>query len=1185
MYLYNLTLQKPTSIFHAISGSFTAPKKEEILISSGTSLELLSINPLTSKLQPLISKETFSQIRSISAFRLAGNKRDSIIVLSDSGKIVILEADLSKETFVKVHQETYGKTGCRRIVPSEYIACDPTGRAIMIGAIEKQKFVYILTRDSNGAMTISSPLEAHKSKTICYGMCSVNDHYENPQFVCIEVEYGDEDNEKSAVCTGVYQKVIVYYEMDLSLNHVVRKSSEKVDNSAHLIVGIPKNKQLPGGVLVFCEDFVVYRNNNGAVGTKTALYPQRYDNVYTQHKKKVMIVCTTVFKKKEMFFVLAQSEFGDLYKVLLNFDKGKILSISVSYFDTVPPCNAIILLHSGYLFCACETSNHLLYAITSFENINENHISTSSGHNAVLFHPSYPHKHITLIHEMNSFACVTQMVVSDVLNEGEPQLYITSGQSQRSNLRLLRPGLSVNELGSSLLKGDPSGIWSIKGSAHDEYDQYIVVSFINATVVLGVSDSISEITHSCFDVRNSTIYVALIGNDKYVQVISEGIIHIAKGKKSFLKSNSKVKCACSNSKQLIIGLENKEMLYFEHDGNELCKPDIKVLDQDIICVDISPVMEGRTKSKFVVAGCGDNTIRIFSLEIEQCLSKVSFQILPYQISSLCFVSYCNDSNVYLYVGLANGVLVKTVIDGVTGNQMDMQAKYMGLTKVKLYKIVHQGNECLVACSSKAYLCYKYMGKYYSDVFYNDTIECVTHFNSKNIYDGIIVIKDNMLRILQIDNFDIKFTQSKTNLRYTPRAVINNQHNKTLIIIESDQHCYSNYEKEKFRATVSTQTNSDSNVSTAAYEDIIGVPYTADGNWASCIRIVDANTLDTVDLIEFEGSEAAFSAQLCTFASFPGEKFLIVGTAVNVKMLPHLTFSNAYLVVFVLKENETKIEFVFKQSVNDIVRALCEYQGRLLAGVGNSLVLYDMGKSHLLKKCECKKITSAITKIQTNGQRILLSTINESFYFLRHKTNENQFYIFADDVIPRWLTASIFIDYDTIAGADKFENFFIYRLPQGADEENKNDPMSSQKKWEVGYLHGAAYKLNLLAQYHVGDLITALCKTSLKGGDDNIVCYCTSSGRIGVFMPFETRDEVDFFIHLEMYLRIEIDNVVGREHQMFRSCYGPVKCVIDGDLCEEYFSMDGDKQKQLAKDLDKNKNEVLNSLLDIRNKII
>jgi splicing factor 3B subunit 3 len=33
-------------------------------------------------------------------------------------------------------------------VPGEYLATDPKGRAIMIGAAEKQKFVYILNRDS-----------------------------------------------------------------------------------------------------------------------------------------------------------------------------------------------------------------------------------------------------------------------------------------------------------------------------------------------------------------------------------------------------------------------------------------------------------------------------------------------------------------------------------------------------------------------------------------------------------------------------------------------------------------------------------------------------------------------------------------------------------------------------------------------------------------------------------------------------------------------------------------------------------------------------------------------------------------------------------------------------------------------------------------------------------------------------
>lgn len=33
-------------------------------------------------------------------------------------------------------------------MPGEYLAVDPKGRAIMIGAIEKSKYVYILNRDS-----------------------------------------------------------------------------------------------------------------------------------------------------------------------------------------------------------------------------------------------------------------------------------------------------------------------------------------------------------------------------------------------------------------------------------------------------------------------------------------------------------------------------------------------------------------------------------------------------------------------------------------------------------------------------------------------------------------------------------------------------------------------------------------------------------------------------------------------------------------------------------------------------------------------------------------------------------------------------------------------------------------------------------------------------------------------------
>lgn len=67
---------------------------------------------------------------------------DHIVVGSDSGRIVVLKYNGETNQFDKVHQETFGKSGCRRIEPGQYLAVDPRGRALMLGAIEKKKLVY-----------------------------------------------------------------------------------------------------------------------------------------------------------------------------------------------------------------------------------------------------------------------------------------------------------------------------------------------------------------------------------------------------------------------------------------------------------------------------------------------------------------------------------------------------------------------------------------------------------------------------------------------------------------------------------------------------------------------------------------------------------------------------------------------------------------------------------------------------------------------------------------------------------------------------------------------------------------------------------------------------------------------------------------------------------------------------------
>jgi splicing factor 3B subunit 3 len=70
----------------------------------------------------------------------------------------------------------------------------------MTGAVEKQKLVYILNRDAQARLTISSPLEAHKSNTLVYHMIGVDVGFENPTFACLEIDYEVSDNICSLQC-------------------------------------------------------------------------------------------------------------------------------------------------------------------------------------------------------------------------------------------------------------------------------------------------------------------------------------------------------------------------------------------------------------------------------------------------------------------------------------------------------------------------------------------------------------------------------------------------------------------------------------------------------------------------------------------------------------------------------------------------------------------------------------------------------------------------------------------------------------------------------------------------------------------------------------------------------------------------------------------------------------------------
>jgi len=71
----------------------------------------------------------------------------------------------------------------------------------------------------------------------------------------------------------------------------------------------------------------------------------------------------------------------------------------------------------------------------------------------------------------------------------------------------------------------------------------------------------------------------------------------------------------------------------------------------------------------------------------------------------------DESELFLHIGLSNGVLLRTSVDHVTGSLSDTRTRYLGQKAVSLFKINVQNNPSLLAVSSKPWLCYNFMSKY------------------------------------------------------------------------------------------------------------------------------------------------------------------------------------------------------------------------------------------------------------------------------------------------------------------------------------------------------------------------------------------------------------------------------------------------------------------------------------------
>lgn len=581
------------------------------------------------------------------------------------------------------------------------------------------------------------------------------------------------------------------------------------------------------------------------------------------------------------------------------------------------------------------------------------------------------------------------------------------------------------------------------------------------------------------------------------------------------------------------------------------------------------------------------------------------QALPATPESLCVVEMTSGNReairdpsssgkLYLNVGLQNGVLLRTVLDHVSGDLSDTRTRYLGTRPVRLFRVKTQGCDAVLAISSRCWLLYYYQSRFHLTPLSYESLEFASGFSSEQCPEGIVAISANTLRILSLEKLGAVFNQQAWPLDFTPRKFIVHPESGNLVIIETDHNAFTNKTKKARKQAMAEEmieaAGEDEQelaaemaatfLSSELPEAVFGSPKAGAGQWASVIRILDPISGVSYDKVELEQNEAAVSVALVKFSQYGDAPYLLVGIAKDLHLNPRQS-NGGTVHTYQIQEEGRHLELMHVTPVEEVPQAICAFQGRVLISCGKLLRIYEMGKKKLLRKCENKHFPNYIVNLHAVGSRVYVADVQESIFFVRYKRAENQLVVFADDTIPRFVTSTCVLDYDTVAVADKFGSLALVRLPQDISDDVDEDPTGASSLWNRGWLGGCKSKVDTLASFYVGETILSLQKSTLIPGLSECLIYTTISGSVGVLVPFTSHEDHEFFQHLEMHIRNENPPLTGREQLSFRSSYYPSKNVIDGDLCEQYNSIDYAKQRTIADDLDRVPAEVSKKLEDIR----
>ena len=191
---------------------------------------------------------------------------------------------------------------------------------------------------------------------------------------------------------------------------------------------------------------------------------------------------------------------GRLSMLLLKKDeaKNKVTGLSLEKLGETNIPSAVAYLDNGYIFIGSCFGDSQLVKINPEASENE---------------PA-----LEVVDEYLNLGPIVDFCVVDLERQGQGQVVTCSGAYKNGTLRIVRNGIGINKAASIQVPGIKQ-MWSLRPSFRSSNDEYIVLSFIGETRLMGmVENELEETVIAGFASDASTIACSNVIDDCWVQV-------------------------------------------------------------------------------------------------------------------------------------------------------------------------------------------------------------------------------------------------------------------------------------------------------------------------------------------------------------------------------------------------------------------------------------------------------------------------------------------------------------------------------------------------------------------------------------------------------------------------------------------------------------------------------------------